>query len=83
MLQDCNERNGEKVNSNSKKNIQIPKLYLRPKSADAKCYPTSKESQELVCDRETHSRSALDATENERIRKVKIPHAAANRKVDF
>jgi hypothetical protein len=52
------------------KNIEIPKLYLRPKSADGNCYRGSQTSDDMKYQRETHSKSALGSYENERTKKV-------------
>lgn len=52
------------------KNIEIPKLYLRPKSADGNCYRESQDSPDMKYLRETHSKSALGSYENERNKRV-------------
>jgi hypothetical protein len=52
------------------KNIEIPKLYLRPKSADGNCNRGSQTSADVNYQRETHSQSALGSYENERMKKV-------------
>ncbi|XP_028401468.1 uncharacterized protein LOC114524554 isoform X2 [Dendronephthya gigantea] len=63
-----NDEDGYMVDS---KNIEIPKLYLRPKSADGNCYRESRDSPDMKYQRETHSKSALGSYENERNKKKK------------
>lgn len=58
------------VGSSCKKETEMPKLYLRPKSADCNFSCSSKEISEVLCDRETHSRSALGAYEDEKLNEV-------------
>lgn len=69
-MKDENEKSSDMVDIN--KNIDIPKLHFRPKSADGNFYRGSQTSPDMKYRRETHSKSALDCYENERIKKVNI-----------
>ena len=59
------EKPGDMIDIN-----KIPKLYLRPKSADGNCHRGSQTTPDMNDHRETYSRSALGSYENDRISKV-------------